>query len=113
MNSNSTRDFQVINEELNRRENEIRSNLRYAWQKTASFIVNYNPPIFEIEEKLVESFLTFIPLTFPKRKKVEVIIKDSFAIMLESLLKTNNITSDGIENKFIEISIENLRGILI
>lgn len=113
MDSKFTRDFQIAKEELERRENELRSNLRYAWQKTASFIVNYNPPIYEIEEKLVESFLIFIPLTFSKRKRIERLIKDSFAIMLESLLKTNNITSEGIENRFIEISIENLRGLLI
>jgi len=100
-------------EEQERIENEVRSNLRYSWQKTAAFIVYYNPPIYEIEEKLSESFLSFIPLSFPNRAKVEEIIKESFISILEFLLQSNNITSNGIENKFIETAILNLKGIIL
>ena len=99
-------------EEKMRLENEIRSNLRYSWQKTTSYIVYYNPPISEIEEQLKENFLQFIPLSFPKRKKIEEILTDSFVGILEKLLNNKEINSVEIEEQFIEITISKFKGIL-
>ncbi len=49
-------------------ENELRSRLRYAWQKTVTYIISYNPQIPEAIEELQSSFLSFISKNYPKKQ---------------------------------------------
>lgn len=97
-------------EETARIENEIRSNLRYVWQKTVSFILYYNPTILEIEQELYQSFLSIIQDAKVPKRKIKYLLLDAFSYVLEFLLKVKKITSQEVEETFIEKAIENFRG---
>ncbi|MFW9924790.1 MAG: hypothetical protein ACFFDW_16030 [Candidatus Thorarchaeota archaeon] len=99
-------------EEKEKIENKVRSNLRYAWQKTIAFILYYNPTVKDIEQNLSENFLIFIPLDNPLRNKIEKVILEAFNKKIDLLLKAKDITNYQIEDEFIAISVEKLRGIL-
>lgn len=100
-------------EENNRIESEIRSNLRYVWQKTTAYILYYNPTIGEIEQELWKSFLTFIENSRIRKDKIKQLLLDAFAYILQDLKKSKNINSEEVEEAFINKAVENLRGILI
>jgi len=99
-------------EEYSRVESEIRSNLRYVWQKTASYILYYNPTVLEIEQELWKSFQTFVQGSKRKQEKIKRLLLDAFSYGLEYIMKTKEITSQEIEEFFIEKAIENFRGFL-
>lgn len=97
-------------EETARIESEIRSNLRYVWQKTTSYILTYNPTVLEIEQELWKSFLLTIPDSKTSNRKIRSLLLDAFSFVLEFLLKTKKITSQDVEEAFIEKATENFRG---
>ena len=106
----STNTHYVSLEEISRIESEIRSNLRYVWQKTVSYILSYNPTVLEIEQELYQSFLLIIQDAKVPKRKIKTLLLDAFSYVLEFLLKTKKITSQDVEEVFIEKSIENFRG---
>lgn len=97
-------------EETARIESEIRSNLRYVWQKTTSYILSYNPTVLEIEQELWKSFLLTMQDAKVSQRKIKSLLLEAFRNILEFLLKTRKITSQEVEEVFIEKAIENFRG---
>ena len=95
-------------EEIVRLENELRSNLRYSWQKAISFAISYKATIEEVMEKLEESFLMFIPIDHKHREIYKEIILKSFNKILGKLYSTENISDINIENDFINIAVAHL-----
>ena len=73
-------------EEIERIENEMRSNLRYSWQKAISFAISYKATIEEVMEKLEESFLMFIPINHRYRETYKEIILKSFTNISHQIL---------------------------
>ena len=95
-------------EEIERIENEMRSNLRYSWQKAISFAISYKATIEEVMEKLEESFLMFIPINHKHRKIYKEIILKSFNKVLGKLYATEDISDINIEDNFINIAVAHL-----
>ncbi|MHA1220473.1 MAG: hypothetical protein ACTSQB_01935 [Candidatus Heimdallarchaeota archaeon] len=96
-------------EETERIDNEIRSNLRYSWQKTIAFAISYKPTIQEVIDELEESFLAFIPKNHRKYDVYRKIVNDSFRKILGKLFSSNDIACLQLENEFIEIAMEDIR----
>ncbi len=101
--------FHVSHEETTRIEREIRSNLRYVWQKTTSYILSYNPTVLEIEQELWKSFLLTMHDAKVSQREVKSLLLDAFNYVLEFLLKTKKITSLDVEEIFIDKAIEKFR----
>ena len=100
-------------EEKERVENEIRSNLRYVWQKLTTYIIYYKPSVLEIIQQLEESFLHFIPKDYFLKEAFKKVINSSFSQILPDLKKARNLFDIDLENKFIDITISNLKKITV
>ncbi len=95
-------------EEIERLENEMRSNLRYSWQKAITFAISYKATIEEVMEKLEESFLMFIPINHKHRHLYKEIVMKSFNKVLGKLYTTKDISDSHIENDFINLVVAQL-----
>jgi hypothetical protein len=93
-------------------ENELRSRLRYSWQKTVTYILSYNPQISEATEELQSSFLTFISKNYPKKQRMRNILAIVFKETLNQLHKGFQIDDLDLENIFIEKAVEKLKPII-
>lgn len=99
-------------EEKGLEENEIRSNLRYCWQRAMVFATEYKPTIQEVKEELEGSFLAFIPINNSNRQEFQLIINQVFNKILGKLFSSNNITNIEFENEFIELAISQIKKLL-
>ncbi len=99
-------------EESEKIENNIRSNLRYSWQRVIAFAISYKPTIQEVIDELEQTFLSFIPMNNRRRDDYQSIINQSFKKILGKLFSTEDISNLEIENEFIEIAMNDIRKIL-
>ena len=93
-------------------ENELRSRLRYSWQKTVTYIISYNPQIPEAIEELQSSFLTFISKNYPKKQRMRNILSLVFKEIIDKLHKGFQIDDLDLENTFIDKAVEKLKPII-
>jgi len=93
-------------------ENELRSRLRYAWQKTVTYIISYSPQIPEAIEELQSSFLFFISKNYPKKQRMRNILAIVFKEIIDTLHKGFQIDDLDLENAFIEKAVEKLKPIV-
>jgi hypothetical protein len=107
------RDMKTVSEDEQKRlEDEIRSNIRYIWQKTMAYIIYHNPRIIEIEYELVQNFLKFIPKNYSKKSALKEAIIRAFKIMYPMLLKERDYNNTDLENAFVEIALNQLTRII-
>jgi hypothetical protein len=102
----------ITKSEIEKRENEIRSNLRYCWQRAMAFAITKKPTIQEVKEELEESFLAFIPLNNNNRQEFRIIINQAFTQLLGRLFSSDDITNLDYENEFINSAINGIRKLL-
>jgi len=93
-------------------ENELRSRLRYPWQKTVTYIISYNPQIPEAIEELQSSFISFISKNYPKKQRMRNILAIVFKDTIDKLHKGFQIDDLDLENSFIEKAVEKLKPIV-
>ena len=93
-------------------ENELRSRLRYSWQKTVTYIISYNPQIPEAIEELQSSFLSFISKNYPKKQRMRNILAIVFKETVDKLHKGFQIDDLDLENAFIEKAVDKLKPII-
>ncbi|NHJ85817.1 MAG: hypothetical protein FK734_10165 [Asgard group archaeon] len=93
--SSSINDWKIL-------ENEIRSNLRYVWQKSIEFAITCMPTLAEIKLQLEESFLAFIPKTHPNRDQFKRAISSSFDKVFNKTKKNYSINDEFLEEVFVE-----------
>lgn len=93
-------------------ENELRSRLRYSWQKTVTYIISYNPQIPEAIEELQSCFLSFISKNYPKKQRMRNILSLVFKEIIDKLHKGFQIDDIDLENAFIEKAVEKLKPII-
>ncbi len=98
----------LTREEIERIENEMRTNLRYSWQKAIAFAISYKATIEEVMEKLEESFLMFIPINNKYRHLYKEIVMKSFNKVLGKLYTTVDISDIHTENDFINLAVTQL-----
>jgi hypothetical protein len=94
------------------KENEIRSNLRYCWQRAMAYATEYKPTIQEVKEELEESFLAFIPINNTNRQEFQLIINQVFNKILGKLFSSKDVTNIDFENEFIEMAISQIKLLL-
>ncbi|MBN1328614.1 MAG: hypothetical protein JXA54_03990 [Candidatus Heimdallarchaeota archaeon] len=99
-------------EEAEKLENNVRSNLRYSWQRVIAFAISYKPTIQEVIDELEQTFLSFIPVNNIRREDYRTIINHSFKKILGKLFSSEDISNTDIENEFIEIAMIDIRKII-
>lgn len=100
------------NEDEEFKENEIRSNLRYCWQRAMAYALEYKPTIQEVKEELEGSFLAFIPINNSNRREYQLIISQVFNKILGKLFTSKDVTNIDFENEFIELAIRQIKNLL-
>ncbi|MHA1630081.1 MAG: hypothetical protein ACTSXO_10350 [Candidatus Heimdallarchaeota archaeon] len=93
-------------------ENDVRSNLRYCWQRAMVFAIQYKPTIQEVLDELVKGFLVFIPKYHPKREAFRQALVEVFHEMLGKFFSTEDISGEMLENHFIEKAIDKIKQLL-
>ncbi|HUT81289.1 MAG TPA: hypothetical protein VMZ29_08810 [Candidatus Bathyarchaeia archaeon] len=99
-------------EEAEKIENNIRSNLRYSWQRVIAFAISYKPTIQEVIDELEQSFLSFIPINNKRREDYRTIINQSFKKILGKLFSSEDISNSEIENEFIDLAMTDIKKII-
>jgi len=93
-------------------ENDVRSNLRYCWQRAMTFAVFYKPTIQEVKDELLQGFMSYIPKGHPAREQFQNALSSTFFEMLGELFSTKDLRNEQLENKFIDKAIRKIRKLL-
>jgi len=93
-------------------ENEIRSNLRYAWQRAYVFVITLDPSLAEIEHELSKTFMTSIPDCYGEKNKIQASISSAFYQTLKIMLKRDDWDDYHLEEFFIDNALKKIREIL-
>ncbi|NHJ47956.1 MAG: hypothetical protein FK733_09225 [Asgard group archaeon] len=99
----------LTNKDKEKQENEIRSNLRYCWQRAIAFATVQKATIQEVKDELEESFLAFIPINNTNRNEFRLIISQAFNKLLGRLFSSHDIANVDYENEFIELAIKHIK----
>jgi hypothetical protein len=102
----------LTNNDKEKLENEIRSNLRYCWQRAIAFATVQKATIQEVKDELEESFMAFVPINNTNRSEFQLIIRQAFNKLIGRLFSSHDITIVDFENEFIELAIKQIKNLL-